>query len=88
VGTCREGQWISKNKKARLVVRICSQRGNIDVVDTYSPTRSKESLRIVLAISASNNLKFNQIDVQTAFSNLIIDKEILIELLQLLYPDS
>ena len=55
--------------KARLVFRGFEQRYGINYKETFAPTASYQSIRILLAISARMKLKIHQMDVKTAFIN-------------------
>jgi hypothetical protein len=66
-------RWIFKEKdegcfKARPVVRGCQQRAEeVKFRDTFSPTVDINSLRVLFAIAAQNNLNVQMFDVKTAF---------------------
>jgi Reverse transcriptase (RNA-dependent DNA polymerase) len=53
--------------------------------ETFAATVSQDSLRVVLANATQQNLVIHQMDVQTAFLNGKIDREVKIELPDLLY---
>lgn len=53
--------------KARLVVRGCEQKGNLDFEDIYSPVVSQTAMKTFLAIAASKSYYFMTFDVKTAF---------------------
>ena len=53
--------------KARLVARGFSQVPGDDYLETFSPTIRAESLRILLALGALENLEIRQIDVVSAY---------------------
>jgi Reverse transcriptase (RNA-dependent DNA polymerase) len=54
--------------KARLVARGFSQRQGIDYEDTFAPTMRMDSLRVLLAIVAIEDLECHQVDVNNAFT--------------------
>ena len=66
-GTTLTARWVFAVKKtpsgeiqrykARLVARGYKQRYGVDYLDTYAPVTGVESLRLLLAVAASNNLK-------------------------------
>jgi Reverse transcriptase (RNA-dependent DNA polymerase) len=66
--------------KERFVVKGCAQVTGIDATTTYFPTLSKDLLRMVLAICTKYGLHMKQMDVQSAFLHEEIDKQVLIEL--------
>ena len=53
--------------KARLVAQGFSQMPGDDYLETFSPTIRSESLRILLAIGAFEDLEIRQIDVVSAY---------------------
>jgi hypothetical protein len=53
--------------KARLVAQGFSQRPGEDFIETFSPTIRAESLRVLLAITAAEDLKVRQLDVVSAY---------------------
>ncbi|CAH9069617.1 unnamed protein product [Cuscuta europaea] len=79
-------KWIFKTKrdsrgnveryKARLVVKVYTQKEGIDYKETFSPVSSKDSFRIIMALVAHFNLELHQMDVKTAFLNGDIDETI------------
>lgn len=57
----------STRYKARLVAKGYSQREGIDFFDTFAPVVRYESIRILLAMAAREDLEIAQFDVKTAF---------------------
>ena len=53
--------------KARLVAQGFSQRLGDDYLETFSPTIRAESLRVLLAIGALEDLEIRQVDVVSAY---------------------
>lgn len=53
--------------KARLVVKGCSQKANINYTETFSPVVRFESIRILMSIACANNYEIYQFDIKTAF---------------------
>ncbi|GJT89753.1 retrovirus-related pol polyprotein from transposon TNT 1-94 [Tanacetum coccineum] len=74
-------KWIFKKKmkadgtvdkyKARVVIQGFRQREGLDYFDTYSPVTRITSIRMIIAIAALRNLEIHQMDVKTAFLNVI-----------------
>lgn len=72
-----ENRWVYKVKrnaegkierfKARLVVKGFSQKSGIDYHETFSPVVRWDTIRSVISIAASENLKLAQFDVKCAF---------------------
>ena len=65
--------------KARLVARGFSQREGIDYFDTFAPVVRYESIRILFAIAAEQDLEMQKFDVKTAFLYGELDEEIYLE---------
>ena len=55
--------------KARLVVRGFEQQYGVDYKETFAPTATYQSIRLLLALSARMGLRIHQMDVKTAFIN-------------------
>ena len=65
--------------KARLVAKGYSQVPGVDFHETFSPTVKYDSLRIILALVASNDLHMRQFDIKTAFLYGSIQEDIYME---------
>ena len=65
--------------KARLVIKGYRQREGLDYFDTYSPMMRINSIRMILAIAALQNLEVHQMDVKTTFLNGDLEEEIYME---------
>jgi hypothetical protein len=62
--------------KARLVCQGCSQTPGDDFLETFSPTIRAESLRILLALGACEDLEMRQIDVVSAYPRSKLHAEV------------
>jgi len=72
-------KWIFKNKlnengdvirnRARLVCKGYTQQEGIDFEETFSPVARLEAIRMFLAFSSFQQIKFYQMDVKSAFLN-------------------
>lgn len=56
----------SQKPKSRLVARGFSQKPGIDYQETYSPVSRIESIRVLISISAQEDLEMKHFDVRTA----------------------
>lgn len=66
--------------KARLCAKGCSQKEGFDYDEIFSPVVRYDSVRILLAIAAQENLEIGQFDVKTAFINGQLREEIYMQL--------
>ncbi|MBW0565721.1 hypothetical protein O181_105436, partial [Austropuccinia psidii MF-1] len=84
--------WVFKAKKNHLgevtehKACLCAQgfmqTAGVDFEQTYSPTGRLNSLRTLIAYTASNNLLFHQIDVKSAFLNAPLSETVYLSLPQ------
>ena len=74
--TKRDAQGRIERYKARLVAKGFTQREGIDFSDTFSPVSSKDSMRVIMALSAHFDLELHQMDVKTAFLNGELEEDI------------
>jgi hypothetical protein len=65
--------------KARFVAKGFKQKYGVDYHETYAPVVRYDSLRVILALTASRDLQLLQIDVQTAFLYGELDQKIYIK---------
>ena len=82
-------KWIYKIKhavddsiekyKARFVARGFSQKEGIDYEETFAPVARYTSIRSVLALAAVMKWKIHQMDVNTSFSNGVVEEEVYVE---------
>lgn len=66
----------SKRYKARLVVKGFQQQQGIDYSEIFSPVVKITTIRLVLAMVATENLFLEQLDVKTAFLHGNLDEDI------------
>jgi len=81
-----KSRWVFKYKKdsegniikrkARLVAKGFTQKYGIDFKDTFSPILKPDSIRILTSIAAQNNFSIQQIDVNAAYLNANLKKDI------------
>ena len=79
-------KWIYKKKrgvdgkvetfKARLVVKVYTQKEGVDYEETFSPVAMLKSIRILLSIAAALDYEIWQMDIKTAFLNGYLDESI------------
>ena len=65
--------------KASLVVKGFDQNQGIDFDEIFSLVVKMCSIRVILGLAASMNLKLEQLDVKTAFLHCDFDEEIFME---------
>ncbi|MBW0482496.1 hypothetical protein O181_022211 [Austropuccinia psidii MF-1] len=78
--------WVFKTKrndlnqiiehKARLCAQGFSQTQGKDYSKTFAPTGRLNSLRTLISYAAVNNLKFEQLDIKSAFLNAPLEEDI------------
>lgn len=61
---------------ARLVAQGFSQQPGIDFEETFAPVGHSTSLRILLTVAATHNLEIHQADVEGAYLNGELDREL------------
>jgi len=66
--------------KARLCAKGFSQKAGLDYTETFSPVVRYDSIRVLLAIAACENLEIGQFDIKTAFINRFLNEEIYMQL--------
>jgi hypothetical protein len=62
--------------KARLVTKGYSQHPGFDYTKVFAPTFSQSSLRLLLALSAIEDLELCSVNISSAFLNGDLDEEI------------
>ncbi|KAM1083190.1 hypothetical protein ACFX19_022028 [Malus domestica] len=67
--TKRDAQGHVERFKARLVAKGFTQREGVDYTETFSPVSTKDSFRVIMALTAHYDLELHQMDVKTAFLN-------------------
>lgn len=65
--------------KARLVAKGYVQKPDINYNETYSPVARHDTVRTLLAVAASRQMKLKQFDVNTAFLYEILQEEVYLE---------
>lgn len=83
------GRWVYKTKylpngevekyKARYTARGFTQKIGVDYINTFAPTPRPSTTKVLLALCAQYGWKRTQVDVDQAFLNPAIDKEIYIQ---------
>lgn len=83
------GKWVFKIKylldgtvekyKARWTARGFAQKKGLDYTNTFAPTPRAPSGRVILALGVQHGWERTQIDVETAFLNPNLDREIFIK---------
>ena len=62
--------------KARIVAKGYSQRPGVDYTEVFAPTFRPATLRMILALSAVNDLELCSVDISAAFTNGGSDEDI------------
>lgn len=65
--------------KARLVAKGYEQKHGVNYQETFSPVVKFDSLRMILAIAAAEDMKLHQFDVKTAFLYGNLEENILMK---------
>jgi hypothetical protein len=76
---CNPGVTFDANKKrykARLVVKVFSQKKGIDFDKIFSPVVKMNLIRIILCLVAVEDLHLEQLDVKASFLHGDLEEEI------------
>lgn len=74
--TKRDSRGQIERYNARLVAKGFTQNEGLDYNGTFSPVSSKDSFRVIMALTAHFNLELHQMAVKTTFLNGNLDEEI------------
>ena len=66
--------------KARIVAQGFLQQEGVDYTEIYSPTVRFESIRMMIAATASEGMQLEQMDVTTAFLYADLEEEVYLEI--------
>lgn len=73
-----EDRSVQKHK-ARLVAKGYSPKPGVDFAKSFAHVAMKETICAVIAIAAQNELEVFQLDVKSAFLNVILEEEVYVE---------
>lgn len=62
-----DAEGLLKKHKARLVAKGYVQQPGVDYEDAFAPVARIETIRLLIALAASNNWEIHHLDVKTAF---------------------
>lgn len=68
-----------ERREARVVAKGFSQCSGVDFHDTFAPVARLGSLRTLMAVAIENNMQISQIDITTAYLNVIMDTTVYME---------
>lgn len=74
--TKRDAEGRIEGYKTRLVAKGFTQREGVNYNDTFSPVSSKDSMRVIMALTTHFDLELHQMDVKTTFLNEELVEEI------------
>ena len=82
-------RWVFRNKvdeqgsviwnKSRLVAQGYNQQEGIDYDETYAPVARLEAIRLLIAIASYKGFNLNQMDVNIAFLNGVLQEEVYVK---------
>ncbi|MBW0460975.1 hypothetical protein O181_000690 [Austropuccinia psidii MF-1] len=78
--------WVFKTKRGEHKAQLCaqgfSQICDIDFSKTFAPTGRLNSLCSLISFAASKNLKFEQLDIKSAFLNAPLEEDVFLSIPQ------
>nr|GEV79998.1 zinc finger, CCHC-type [Tanacetum cinerariifolium] len=72
----RDASGMVTKHKARLMAKGCVQQKGVDFEDAFAPVAQMESIRLILALVAKENLIVHHLDVKSAFLNGELKEEV------------
>ena len=75
----RNADCTAERYMARVVAKGFLQRAGIDYAEVFSPVVHYETIRMLLALSAAEDLEAHHMDFQTAFLNSTVTEELFME---------
>ena len=74
--TKRDTNGFIERLKARIVARGDHERYGIDFTETFAPTPTPATVRLILALAAFEDLHLHSVDISSAFTYGDLDEEI------------
>ncbi|KAL4367117.1 hypothetical protein GQ457_05G026950 [Hibiscus cannabinus] len=75
----QEEKYSSPRYKARLFIKVYTQKKGVDFEEIFSPVVKISSIRTILCLPACYDLEFEQLDVKTVFLHGDLEEELYME---------
>jgi hypothetical protein len=68
-----------ENHKARFIAQGFAQKEGVDYEESFTPVARYSSIQAVMSLATKMGWHVHQMDVKTAFLNVVIEEEVYIE---------